>query len=89
MLRSQIDAAHYRGMYANLEARADAGDTSAAEVKGVIDQAFAGVESAFKAWGYGADPCDAAEGLVGCITCYFIESNPSFRSLFAPLPGAG
>lgn len=84
MLRSQIDARHYRRLYQDLEARAASGDDTAAEIKGVIDRAFDGVAAAFKGGTFAADPSDPAEAMVGLITCYFIESNPTFRSFFGP-----
>jgi hypothetical protein len=86
MLRAPIDARTYRDLYSNLETRAEAGDPTAREIKGVIDQAWKGVATAFKDKLYTADNSDAAEAMVGFLTCYFIESNPSFRPLFAAVP---
>lgn len=83
-VRSCIDARHLHGLYTSLVAKAEAGNGNAGDIKYLIDKASQAVIDTIKEGGYFADPSDAAEEVVGVITGYFLNSNPSFRALFPP-----
>jgi hypothetical protein len=80
MLRAPISARHYRDIYSRIEAAALAGDATCADIKGAIDEAWTAIDAAFRARDYQTDGSDPAEAMIGFLTCYFFESNPSFRA---------
>jgi len=51
------------------------------DIRQVIDCAFTYLSSELKERGYGCDNCDQAEMLIDQLTEFFLNSNPSFRSL--------
>ena len=81
-----IDARRWREQYGFLDHASDR-FAVAAELKQVVDDAYAGVEAAFKAGGCRCDGGDLAEELVGCILRHLIESNPGYADVLPQAEG--
>lgn len=61
-------------------------DNTAEQLTGCIDAAFDAIADAFKAHGFQWANDDHAEEMVGAITGYLLDSNPSFRAAIPPKP---